>query len=353
MISIIKIRHVIVAAVSALVFAATPPAILAQATEAPATDEAATATTLDAVVEVEIQQRFIELQRQYLDDRLESIDRWAETVTWWLAGVAIVFTALGIILTLNFRHKAREAIKKSLESANKASAAADKAEKTKDKVIKDAEETEYHKQKSKEVLQAMRTVIEKVGDGAADSAITEQPEKTVENIPQSHKKSVLKEEIKEAVSLKKSGETEKAIEKWRTIASFAKEIHKNIAVHAWLQVASLEKDVEKQIRAYSESLHINPTNSSAFYYRGIAKAKLERYPDAIEDYDEAIRLDEKHIFAHLYRGLANMGLGRTKKTLSDFQIALNLAKESGNKEGITIISDAIQDLKDAEQNKQD
>ena len=389
--SITETRYAIVAAL-ALVLTGTPPTIRAQAAGAPAAEEnvvvsevneTATVPALDDAAKMEIRRQSDELRnelrRQYLDDRAESITRWAKIINWWLAGVAILFSALGIVLTFSFRQKAREAIKKTQESADKASQAADEA----NELVKRIEEHEKQAEKGK---QSIGGILEEVSS-MTDSAGFEQPEESAENIQQSPESSMLKKEITRAVSLQGDGEIEKAIEKWRAIANLAEKIDKKVSARSWRQVGFLMDEPKDKVSAYSEAIHFDPQNALAYNNRGIAKAKLERYHSAIEDYDEAIRLnpkystaykfrgsakaklkeyedsikdydkaisiDPKYTWAYINRGQAKLELRGIKESRSDFQTALELANKSDNKKLATRISKIIKLLGDRKTKKQD
>jgi len=344
---------------SALAFAATPSAILAQVAGVPALDDA---------VKIEIQRQSDELRRQYLDDRAESLTWWAKSINWWLAGVAALFTIIGIavpiVLTISFRHNAREAVKEAQGSSDKASEAADKA----NELVKKIEEHEQQARKYKHEMCAIR-------DSMTESARVEQSEKIPENIQQHPE---LKRMISQAHSLQKSGETEKAIRKWRAIVNFARGIDMGIVSFAWFSVGYLADKPEDKVSVYSEAIHIDPKNLHAFINRGAAKEELARHSDAIEDYDEAIRLNSKCAIAYYNRGAVKAKLGQHESAIEDFdeairldpedfyayfnrgnvkgalglfdearsdlQTALKLAEESGNKERAARISDKIREI---------
>ena len=50
------------------------------------------------------------------------------------------------------------------------------------------------------------------------------------------------------------------------------------------------KDYYGAISDYTESIELNPNESSAYFYRGVSKALLKDYSGAISDYSKAIEL---------------------------------------------------------------
>lgn len=360
MISAIKIRHAIVAA-TALIFAATSPATLAQTEESPADGESVAVSVHDVVAEMrvlfeefqnetrsEMQQQSDEfrdeLRQQFLNDRAESLTWWAKSINWWLTFVAIVLTAFGIAVpvalafkTKKFRHietEAREAVKKAQDGADKASDAAYKADELVRKI-------EGHERKTRAIR-----------DNMTGSAKFEQPENIAENLRQHPE---LKEMISQARALQESGKTENAIRKWRAVANSARETSKSVVAFAWFSVGHLTDKLEDKIYAYSESIHVDPKNLPAFINRGAAKETLERYLDAIEDYDEAIRLDSQCAVAYYNRGAAKAKLGQHESAIADFDEAIRLDPEDfyayfnrGNAKGaLGLFDEARTDLESA------
>ena len=68
----------------------------------------------------------------------------------------------------------------------------------------------------------------------------------------------------------------------------------------------------------------------AYNDRGIAKAALGRYEDAIADYDEAIRLKPDYAEAYYNQGNAKGALGRNDEARQDFEKVRDLARDAGN-----------------------
>lgn len=421
MISTIKIRHVIVAAVSALAFVATLPAIHAQATGVLAAEETVTgtgpnetATEYARDVAVELRGQFEEfqnetrreLQRQSdelrnelrqkrLDNRLESIDRWAETVTWWLT-VALVILGFFAILVPIVGYFGYEKFKTEAES-----------------LISDIKS---YRQQGKKLIQEMssHTVARAVESPKAEESI--KLGKAVEEVQRDPEASLIDKAIADTYTLQKAGKTKDAIRKWLSIANLTEGIDNEVAARAWFSIGFLAEDFEEQIfastraiqlnpefapaynnrgaakvalgrydsaipdfdkaiaiapeysAAYSnrggakkelgqyedairdcdQALLIDPENAAAYYHRGGAKVHLKRYESAIQDYDQVIRRDPKYILAYIDRGAAKARIKHFDEARSDTQIAMHFAKEIGNEELMTQISDKMREIDNLE-----
>ncbi len=62
-----------------------------------------------------------------------------------------------------------------------------------------------------------------------------------------------------------------------------------------------EGNMQKAIEAWTQALHIDPTNTHAYYDRGITKAEIEDYIGAIEDLERVIHLNPKYFNAYRQR----------------------------------------------------
>ena len=76
----------------------------------------------------------------------------------------------------------------------------------------------------------------------------------------------------------------------------------------------------------------------------MAKRKLGKDTDAINDFDNAIRHKSNYADAYYRRGLAKRAVGRTIEAKQDFQTALTLAKQAKNEYLKTHIESLIRDL---------
>lgn len=62
-----------------------------------------------------------------------------------------------------------------------------------------------------------------------------------------------------------------------------------------------EGNMQKAIEAWNKALHIDPTNTHAYYDRGITKAEIGDYIGAIEDLEQVIHLNSKYFNAYRQR----------------------------------------------------
>ena len=112
---------------------------------------------------------------------------------------------------------------------------------------------------------------------------------------------------------------------------------------------------EDAINDCHEAIRIDPNNAKAYVTRGIAKDLLGRHDDAINDCDEAIRLDPNEAKAYNHRGEAKRKLGRCEDAIKDYDEAIrinpNNAKAYNNrgnaKEELGRHEDAIKDYDEA------
>jgi len=84
-----------------------------------------------------------------------------------------------------------------------------------------------------------------------------------------------------------------------------------------------QKDFENSIKAYSTSLKLNEY-AGAYYNRGVAYAKQQKYNEEIKDYDKAIELNPDLAEAYYNRGLAYVVLGKYNRAIEDFNKAIEL-----------------------------
>lgn len=59
--------------------------------------------------------------------------------------------------------------------------------------------------------------------------------------------------------------------------------------------------MQKAIEAWTQALHIDPTNTHAYYNRGVTKAEIGDYIGAIEDLDQVIHFNHKYFNAYRQR----------------------------------------------------
>ena len=204
-------------------------------------------------------------------------------------------------------------------------------------------------------------------------------EEAIKEVGQTPHASPIDRAIADAYSLQKAGEAEKAIEKWRSIAYLMEGIDSRGAASAWFSAGYLlSGNPEEAISAYDQAIRLNPRNSPAYTNRGSAKNSLGQHKEAIKDYGEAIRLDPENSLAYsnrgsaksdlgqheeaindcdeaihlnpynaifyINRGIAKAGSGHIDEAQPDFQTALRLAREAGDDELVTKISNKIREI---------
>jgi len=288
-------KRPVIAAILAVIFTATPATFLAQ------TEEAATAApTPTFATEVEMERRFNEFRSQYLDDRADSINLWLTVIALVLGFFALLVPAAGYFGYRKFLSGVEGEARKSLEKIK------------------------AHEVQAEKALKILRQATSK---DAADPAKAEQMEKAVETVRQAIKASPIDKAIAMAHSLQKAGKTEKAIEKWRSIAHLMEGIDNKVAAGAWFSAGyllALSKNPIVAISAYDQAIRLDPSNSDAYTNRGGAKSDMGQHEGAIQDCDEAIRLDPSNSVAYYNRGSAKNALKQHEEAIKDFDWAIHL-----------------------------
>jgi len=90
----------------------------------------------------------------------------------------------------------------------------------------------------------------------------------------------------------------------------------------------LEEDLEAQILECDASISRNPRDAKARRQRGLLKARMHRYDEALKDFDGALRLSPNDAHAHGLRALVWAKKGDRDRALADFDIAIRLAPEN-------------------------
>ena len=282
-------------AILMVIFTVIPATFLAQA------EEAATASTLDVTVQVEMDRRFNDFRSKYLDDRADSIN-------WWLGSIAIALAFFGVVVAVagfmgfqRFRYIETEA-------------------------RKHVDEIKAHKTQAEKYALAIREMDSKYVDEASPTEV-KQVEKAVEQIRQTANPSPIDKGIADAYLLQKAGKTKEAIEKWRSIANLAEGIDNDAAARAWFSVGYLVEEPKEKISAYSQAIRLNPGSVNSYDNRGTAKTSLKQYEAAIRDFNEAIRLEPKDAVAYYNRGNAKADLKQYETAIQDFNQAIHLNPE--------------------------
>jgi len=88
------------------------------------------------------------------------------------------------------------------------------------------------------------------------------------------------------------------------------------------------KDFKNSIKAYSTSLELHEY-AEAYYNRGLAYAKQQKYDEAIKDFDKAIKLNPNLAEAYYNRGFVYAILGKHNRAREDMLRAGNLFTNKG------------------------
>ena len=138
----------------------------------------------------------------------------------------------------------------------------------------------------------MKDIRKLTSEDVADPAKAEEVKLAVETVRQTPEASPIDKAIAMAHSLQKVGETEKAIEKWRSIAHSMEEVDNKIAADAWFSVGYLlflSKNFINAVAAYGQTIRLAPGSVAAYNNRGNTNSALKQYGKAIKDFDEAVR----------------------------------------------------------------
>jgi len=355
------IRHIknrpVIVAILAAAFTVMPSAFLAQTAEMPevekadtrpVSDESATAPAPDVAVDIE------KLGRQLNEFRSEYLDHRADSITWGLATVTVLFAILGLVVAIigfvgfkNLRSIEADAHKRAAEAGKHAAEAS-----------KHVEETKAHKTQAEKDALATRALRKMTSEDAANPAKAKQVEKAVETVRQAHDASPIDKAIAMAYSLQKADETQKAIEKWRSIAHSMEGVDNQVAARAWFSVGYLlflSQNWTKAISAYDQAIRLDQSSSAAYNNRGSAKNSLGQHEEAIKDFDEAIRLDPNNAAAYINRGNAKSRLKQYDAAINDHNQAIRLDPNNANaysnrgsaKIGLEQDEEAIKDFDEA------
>ena len=268
----------------------------AEPNQLPSEIHRSTGRTDGSDMDVQLQRLMNDHIRDVLRDRSDYIDR-------WLFAVAIFLTVLSIVTVvggyLGFR-RFRE-----IEADARGSAT---------RLIG---ELERIRDRSNQLL-----------DGLSAEAVADDPKtaaSAVEQLRHNPDASAMEKAVADAADLQGQGKNDESLEKWRAIALLASGSDDDLAARAWFSVGYLLQDKpEDAIAAYSKSIRLRSSSSSAFSNRGAAKFVLKQYEDAIEDYSAAIRLDPTDASTYVNRAHTHFLMARYEDAIADYGIAIAL-----------------------------
>ena len=84
------------------------------------------------------------------------------------------------------------------------------------------------------------------------------------------------------------------------------------------------KSYTKAIKAFKQTIRIDPDYANTHYNLGVAYDQLGFYKDAIEAYKQVIRIDPDHALAHHNMGAAYSKLGNHTKAIEAFKQAIRI-----------------------------
>ena len=262
---------------------------------------------LDAATDVKIQRQFNKLRSELLEGREKTVD-------WWLTATAIFLTFLSVVAVvagyLSFRRfreietEARENIAISKQHAEDARSL--------------VEEIEAKRDEAESLVGMTAETVGKDPRKAREAA---------ESVQENPATSLIDQAIAAAVLLQQEGKIDEAIDKWRSIASIAEGLDKELGAQAWFSIGHLsgeKADHEAVIDANTQALRLNSNYAAAYYNRGLAKHTLGQYQDARADYDKALGLNPNYADAYNNRGLVKHALNQYQDALADYDNVLRL-----------------------------
>ena len=315
---------------------------MAQTTKHVAEDEADvqdSASSVDAVSDVEIQRQFNDLRSEYLDDRADSLNQWLVIIGLVLAFFAVAIPVVtGIaayVAYTQFQRIESEAAEHLNEARKHASEAA--------QYLKDIQ---AQKKIAEEVVSKLTSgdITKLVQSGTSE--VSPEVENILRMIGQEPGTSVIDNAIVEAVRLWQEGKTDDAIEKWSSIANISEGIDNDVAAGAFFARGMIKESTlgrhEEAISDLKEAIRLKPNYAEAYFARGLSKNNLGGREEAISDLNEAIRLRPNHAEAYFFRGLVKGSLRKEEEAQVDYQMALKLAEQQGNEHLKTTIEETLQ-----------
>jgi tetratricopeptide (TPR) repeat protein len=90
----------------------------------------------------------------------------------------------------------------------------------------------------------------------------------------------------------------------------------------------IESELDAQIAECSGAISRNPKDAKAYRQRGLLKARMRRYDDALNDFDNALRLSSNDANAFGLRALVWAKKGNRSRAIADFDEAIRLAPQN-------------------------
>jgi tetratricopeptide (TPR) repeat protein len=90
----------------------------------------------------------------------------------------------------------------------------------------------------------------------------------------------------------------------------------------------IENDLDVQVVEYTAAISRNPRDAKAHRQRGLLKARLHRYDEALQDFEHTLTLAPSDAHAYGLRALVWAKKGDRARAISDFDEAIRLAPQN-------------------------
>ena len=102
--------------------------------------------------------------------------------------------------------------------------------------------------------------------------------------------SLIDKTIADAYRFQQSGEIEKAIKKWHSLANVVEGVNNNLAAAAWFSAGYLQRqqgEHERAISNFNKSLNLKQDYVEAYYNRGFAYLNIGKFKEAVDDFNKS------------------------------------------------------------------
>ena len=320
---------------------------MAQTTKHPVDDEADvqdSASSVDAVSDVEIQRQFNDLRSEYLDDRADSLNQWLVII-----GLVLAFFAVAIPVVTGIAAYVAYTQFQRIES--EAAEHLNQARKHASEAAQHLKDIQAQKKIAEEVVSELTSedITKLVQSGTSE--VSPEVEDALRVIGLEPGTSVIDKAIVEAVRLQQEGKTDDAIEKWGSIANISEGIDNDVAAGAFFARGLSKNALGRQEEAISdanEAIRLRPDYAEAYFLRGLSKNSVDRREEALSDLNEAIRLRPNYAEAYFARGIVKGNLKKKEEAKVDYQMGLKFAEQQGNEHLKATIEGILQEFKDQE-----
>ncbi len=317
---------------------------MTQTTKHPVDDEADvsdSASSVDAVSDIESQRQLNDLRREYLDGRSDSVNQWLVVI-----GLVLAFFAVAIPVVTGIAAYVAYTQFQRIES---------EAEEHLNEAKRYTSEAAQYLEDIKAQKKIAEKVVSELSSGditklvqSRKSEVSAEAESILRMIGQEPGTSVIDNAVVDAVRLQQEGKTDDAIEKWSSIANISEGIDNDIAAGAFFARGTIKTNLGRHEEAMSdanEAIRLRPNYVEAYLLRGLSKTNLGRHEEAIPDLNEAIRLRPNYAEAYFTRGLIKGSLRKEEEAQVDYQMALKLAEQQGDENLKTTIEEVLQQSK--------